>query len=327
MMSRRSAEARHGTRRERAQARREIERQEQLARQRRIVYGTGVALVVIAVAAGLIWWLTTREDDPIEPGSQALHTFDTADFHALAFNPPEADTIYFGHHDGVQLSRDGGRTWEPGIVRGIDVQQIAVPSATPERRYVAGPNAIMVSTDSGQTWRPQPNNLPALDLRAFAVAPSDANRLYVAPTGDSFWTSSDGGVVWTQVTKPPAWEGDRIAIAVAPADPLRVFATYGGLLAVSQDGGETWHPRPGPGRRTASIAASPEGDGTLYIGTDIGISRVTEGGSWERLPLVPDGPILAVAASLTNAGRIIAVDSAGNFYRSDDAGRSWIRGE
>src|SRR3990172_11497799 len=38
----------------------------------------------------------------------AIHTFDTADYHSLAFDPDQPNVVLFGHHGGLQMSDDGG---------------------------------------------------------------------------------------------------------------------------------------------------------------------------------------------------------------------------
>lgn len=47
-----------------------------------------------------------RDPLPREPADVHVH----ADFHALAFGPTEPDVVFFGHHNGVMRSQDGGRT-------------------------------------------------------------------------------------------------------------------------------------------------------------------------------------------------------------------------
>lgn len=47
----------------------------------------------------------------------AIATLQTADFHALAFTPDNPNVVFFGHHNGMMRSDDGGRTWTPLVER------------------------------------------------------------------------------------------------------------------------------------------------------------------------------------------------------------------
>jgi hypothetical protein len=69
-----------------------------------------VGLVAVAlVLAGLAgWWLIGRSG---LSSSSALYQFHTQDIHSLAFDPTSADTIFFGHHQGLLVSHDAGKSW------------------------------------------------------------------------------------------------------------------------------------------------------------------------------------------------------------------------
>src|SRR3990170_3137986 len=93
-----------------------------------LAIGIGAA----AVVGGVLWWMDTSDDGaPIAWGRLA-----TADIHALAFDPADADRLLFGHHDGLLATSDGGRNWEPTSLAGSDAMNIARLSG--ERLQIAG---------------------------------------------------------------------------------------------------------------------------------------------------------------------------------------------
>ncbi len=278
------------------------------------------ALIACALLGLGAWWVVAR---PESARSGVLHRFQTQDFHSLAFDPVDADTIYFGHHQGLQVSHDAGRHWQDAALAGVDAMQLAMPAADASRRYAAGHNAFYVSTDGGASWQSQPNNLPGLDLHSFAGSPSDPLRLYAAPVGQGLFTSADGGTTWNRLTLPPSGETTTLALAVDPADALHLFAGVGDQLAESEDGGQTWRLAPGPGSAIISVAADPWVPGGLYAGTDHGLAARSPDGVWRPLGLAAHGAVLAVAVSPAQPRRVAAIDQQGNFFRSDDGGASW----
>ena len=284
----------------------------------------GGLLALAVVLAGIaVWWAIER---PGSSGGQALYQFNTQDFHSLAFDPASADTLYFGHHQGLKVSRDGGKTWADTDLTGADAMALALPAGG-DRRYIAGHNVFFVSTDRGKTWQPQRNNLPDLDLHGFAASPSDPNRLYTYAVGiGELFTSGDGGAIWEVRALPPGMAMGMLPLAVAPDDPLRVYAA-GTQVVESRDGGKTWQGQSGPPSAVSAIAAAPANPGVLYVGTADGLWKRVTDGSWLKLPVTPHGAVLAVAVSATQPERVAIVDLEGYFFRSDDGGQSWNGGK
>ena len=60
-------------------------------------------ILVVVVIAGLI--ARTRRGD-----AQAIGVFEAGDFHTLALSANDPNLVFFGHHNGITRSTDGGRT-------------------------------------------------------------------------------------------------------------------------------------------------------------------------------------------------------------------------
>ena len=140
---------------------------------------------------------------------------------------------------------------------GRTVGAVGVPGQ-PNVFYIGVNNGgVWKTTDYGRVWRPIFDDQPTGSIGAIAVAPSNANVLYVGSgeglqrpdlsTGDGIYKSTDGGVHWTHLGLR---DGQQIpALIVDPRDPNRVFAAvlghpYGpnaerGVFR-STDGGATW---------------------------------------------------------------------------------------
>ena len=64
----------------------------------------GVAVMVVAIGM----WFTLLNIPGAGGNARPISRLSTADFHSLAFSITEPDTIFFGHHGGLMVSRNGG---------------------------------------------------------------------------------------------------------------------------------------------------------------------------------------------------------------------------
>jgi len=93
----------------------QIEQQRQQARQRQARQLVLGGVVVIALLLGIVWWTTGRSGNV--SGGIPISRLSTGDFHALAFSAVEPETVYFGHHGGLMVSRNWGRHLAAGVNR------------------------------------------------------------------------------------------------------------------------------------------------------------------------------------------------------------------
>lgn len=316
-MTNTSPQAKH----RRIERKNEAQRRVKQRRRQRVLGSLGVAVLVVALSGFGAWRLLGGAE---ASGGQPLHQFDTQDFHSLAFDPDDADTIFFGHHGGMMISRDAGITWQPGPPENVDVMQQAIPTADPNRRYVAGHDVFQVSVDGGETWDAPGTNLPSLDIHGFTAAPSDPDRLYAFEAqSSSFYASVDGGATWEARALPLGMRAGTIPLVVAADDSEHVYAGVGGKIAESRDGGRTWLESSDLGIGIIGLAIDPADPSAIFAATSDGLQKRESGGAWTKLPLTADGVLLAVVVHPRDPERVAVIDRQGNFYRSDDGGRTW----
>lgn len=276
-------------------------------------------LLALALVAG---WLLAREAGKAS-GAPHVASLTTSDYHALAFSPADPATLFFGHHGGLLVSRDGGRTWEPTPLQGADAMALAAPPSDPDTLYVAGHDVFVKSTDGGQTWQAVRTNLPGTDLHGFAADPEDAARVYAHVVGAGIFGSHDGGQTWDRLSADVP--NTIINLAAGPtSETLYAAAGQTGLMR-SEDGGRTWVPLASmPGEGAVALAFDRTG-GRLWLST-LGPAAglyVSEDAGENWRPLDVKGLVLAVAVSPLDPDRVVAVDEAGRVYASRDGGRSW----
>ena len=249
---------------------------------------------------------------------------------AVAGVPDNQNVYYFGTPGGgVWKTTDAGYVWNPVFdqERVASIGALAVAPSN-SKMIFAGTgeqtpgNGIYKSTDEGETW-----THIGLDetrfIQALLVDPHDPNTLiagansigvyvFARPvpvktfsTPRGVFKSTDGGKSWAQTLTNDATAG----VFDLENDPDNPKVLYASLYV------------------PASSPAMPDGKGVeanslIYKSTD-------EGSSWSALgakglPENGRGRLGIVVARGTEGQRLYAVMNQG-FYRSDDAGGSWIQ--
>ena len=278
----------------------------------------GAGLIVIA----LLWFvLSNRQSDALQ--AQPISKLSTADFHSLAFSLTEPETIYFGHHNGLLVSHNGGKDWEPTTLENADAMALALPSSDPEIIYAAGHEVFFKSLDGGKSWESVSTNLPGLDIHGFTVNPENADQVYAHVVGFGIFGSEDGGSTWTLLSAKAPPSTFNLAFGKNP-ETLYAAATEAGLWQ-SQDGGRTWTVVQNiPDNGAVAVAYVPT-QGSLYVTTigDLAGIYVSDnnGQSWQPLGL--NGTLLAIAISPLDTDHIVVVNDQGEVFASRDGGISW----
>lgn len=279
---------------------------------------SSIALLVAAAGVllvGVVAFLVFRTQDG-SAAPTAWARLDTADVHALAFAPDDVTHLYFGHHNGLLESRDDGRTWRPASLSGADAMNVRI--ANEGRIQIAGHEVYLETTDDGASWQPVPNDLPGLDLHAFAIDPADADHAWAFAVGFGLFETRDAGRHWA-LRQSGNWgylasyrAGDQTTlVAVGPEGLVR-----------SVDDGATWQPLAYPGAPLAGGLAAADDGSVLYAATSDGLKRSTDQGqTWQETGF--DGVALALAVAPGDPMTVVAVDDATRFYRSADGGASW----
>lgn len=283
-----------------------------------------VVLATLLVGAAAWRYVAPRPDSDGDP--VLLATLNTADFHALVFHPSDPQVVFFGHHNGVMRSEDGGRTWRPLVARtNFDAMGLAVDAKDPQTVYLAGHDTLQGSSDGGKSWRPMSHNLPGTDIHGFAISPDDPARHYAFVVGHGVFRSADRGAHWEPLGKPSA---DVMSLAAAGGNPETLFAgsMRGGLLR-SNDGGGTWtSASSGLSGTVLAISVDPSERQNVYAGTDRGLYKSADAGNtWRALPFRGLN-VATLAASPARPGLLLVISVTGDkgvVYRSEDGGESW----
>ena len=285
------------------------------------------------------------------------------------------DTLWLATNGGGQIHRspDAGASWT--VLPLSAHWPVFLRDAGSGRLFASAPESlpqplVMRSLDGGDSWRADSAGLgsaPATSLAADAgralygvggalhalsspqglwrnASPPSAYAHYpvlvtrpgeLRTAGPPFWTSTDGGVTWTQT---PSQTSDRLIYlsATEPGAPQIIYGVSermgvsGHTVVVaalsprrSADGGITWAPiEAGLPAFTYQLVAT--GEGRLIARTNAGMWFSADGGtSWRRIDGI-DGFLRSLRARAGAPGTVYLVTSTG-FYRSGDGGNAFTR--
>ena len=281
----------------------------------------------------------------------------------LAADPHRPERVYCGTFGrGLWRSDDAGASWAP-VADGIpyaDVMSVAVsPLERHGRQGVvwAGtePSALFRSEDGGDTWRERPalRELPSAPTWSFPPRPWThhvrwitpdpcvAERIFVGIELGGVMRSRDAGLTWED--RKRGSQLDAHTLSAHRLAPGRIYEAAGGGYAESRDGGESWRGFDEGLRHHYlwGLAVDPADPETILIAAARGpreahsdafaeatIYRRTSGPAWQEvrmgLPRPKGTRIYVLAANDAEPGVFFAA-TAGNLYRSADAGVTWER--
>ncbi|MGH2496251.1 MAG: VPS10 domain-containing protein [Ktedonobacteraceae bacterium] len=198
--------------------------------------------------------------------------------------------------------------------------------------------------------------------RVVAVA-GDAQHsqiFYFGSTGGGIWKTTDGGILWENVSDGYFKRASIGALAVAESDPnviyvgmgettIRSNVSHGDGVYRSTDGGKSWtHLGLAETRNIAKVRIHPRNPDVVYVAAlghahgpnaERGVFRTVDGGkNWERilfrseksgaidLSMDPNNPRILYAAfweAYRNAYTLVSGGEECGLYKSTDGGDTW----
>jgi photosystem II stability/assembly factor-like uncharacterized protein len=232
----------------------------------------------------------------------------------------------------IYESIDAGAHWvAEAYFDTLSASLVAIAPSLSSTLYAGAQELVFKSIDGGLSWA-MPGNLPygfrGFYVSALAVAPTNADVVYVAQTVAGFssgpdtgkiFKSTDGGGQWQEVPIPVPAPVAIGSLAIDPATPSIVYAAYGsynadkGGVLKSIDAGETWIAAQTGLPDTIfinALAIDPSAPARIYAATDQGVFRSTDGAAtWTP-----------INSGLTNLHvSSLSIDGAGSLLRAATA--------
>jgi photosystem II stability/assembly factor-like uncharacterized protein len=258
--------------------------------------------------------------------------------------------------DGLFRSMDGGKSWqEMGFANTGQIGAISVDPRDPNvvvvgvLGHISGPNqqrGVFRSTDGGKTW----SKVLYVDATTGCIqivrVPGSPKTLFAAMfhiirypwltieagSGSGIYRSTDGGATWHKLTRGlPQGPLGRIALAVAPSNPKRIYAMIyaeHGRLWMSNDEGDSWsfvsdnHALSARPFYFSAIAVSPQDENKLYFGALDFLESDDGGKTVHPIDEGVHGDDHAIWIDPDNGDHILNGNDGGAFETSD-GGRHW----
>jgi len=295
-----------------------------------------VSMLILAVGPDGVWrspdqgktW--NRFENGLQLGP------DTA--RAIAFDPENPQDLYLSGLEGGWRARGGQNRWEEiNVGLGVQHNRNVGPFAVVGQGPLVGPilhagvagEGYFQSRNGGISWSHTGTGLAAVAVRALAVSPSRADRVYLGTPG-RIWRSVDGGSTWENVSSTLRGSGRIVHdLWIDPRDDKRVLAATDGGVFFTEDGGGQWRASQGAGSVRALAVHASQGSYSLVLAVgEAGVYRSENGGS--TFTLVAVGPDLMnlrdVAVDPTESKFVYAVRGDRGVLYSRNTGTSWNLG-
>lgn len=296
--------------------------------------------------------------------------FGSGSIGAVAVAPSDPNVVYVGtgEHavrgvmthggDGVYRSTDAGRSWKHiGLEQSQHIARIIVDPRDPDVVYVAAQGAlygpsqqrgVYKSRDGGATWK----QVLHLDERTGAAELSmDASNpriLYAAlwehgrqpwkitsgGPGSGLYKSTDSGESWERLSEGLPEKMGKMAIAVSPVNPDKVWALIESDssedergLYVSLDAGKHWKQVSSEPRLVQrawyyiEVFADPKREDTIYVMSAPALRSDDDGRTWVDMD-APHGDFHDLWINPDDRDNFI-ISTDGGASITFDGGRSW----
>jgi photosystem II stability/assembly factor-like uncharacterized protein len=242
-------------------------------------------------------------------------------------DPLNPSILYAGDNDALFQSLDGGAKWS----------QLAT---------------FQVMAPSGST--PLPPVAVSAELHSLLVDFTNPNDLYlgIARPGGCYYAdivlykSSDGGATWNNgmgsYSMGIGCDGAIDAMAMNPIDSNTLYLPFGDdccfdfTILKTTDGGAHWQNPNTRGLETSNeanaLVIDPKTPGTLYVATDIGVYRSTDGGASFLPAGFANTTVVLLAIDPVHSNVLYAATSSNysthapgflGLFKSTDSGASW----
>lgn len=168
---------------------------------------------------------------------------------SILLDRADPDTLWVGVElDGVQRSRDGGRTWE-ACNEGMftpDIHGLALSRHGARKLFATTNKGLFVSEDDGDSWSHHVLDSPWQYTRVSQERADESGTLFLTngngPPGSTgrIMRSRDNGKSWED-TGATGFNSTPWCFATNPADPQLIYTVSNlGQIYRSTDGGERW---------------------------------------------------------------------------------------
>jgi photosystem II stability/assembly factor-like uncharacterized protein len=193
------------------------------------------------------------------------------------------------------------------------------------RRLLITLTILIIALPLCAQWRRA--NLYGADVRALIIDPSSPDTLYLGTSGGEVYVSTDAAKTWQNPRRGipfPGYVVDNLVLDRSGRLWAACWGAWGGgVIAVSEDGGQNWTRRDAglEDFSVRAIAIDPHDADFIVVGGLTGVYRSTDGGaSWEQISKQTNVESLALDPRTHDR---IYVGTWRQGTRTDDGGKTW----
>jgi len=248
---------------------------------------------------------------------------------ALLRSSASCNSAWAGVDDlGVYRTLDGGQNWHRRGLNSI-VMVVTAVAGDDTRLYAATwGDGVLKSADAGATWIPSNVGLEdhAWLYELIVEAAGPARILYVGTADAGVYRSSDDGATWYPVIRGLSDLNVRsLALATSESSEILYAGVASQGLFKSTNQGDFWEKTALPAMRVRDVIADPFDPDIVYVATDNGVFRSTDGGAtWPAAYHQLGGKRVNTLLVAPSSRRVLyaGLENEG-VYRSDNAGGEW----
>lgn len=258
---------------------------------------------------------------------------------SMQFSPFNLQAMYASTDKGFFKSEDGGSSWvllfKPHAQE-AETNLFAFDPNQPRTIYLNVLHEGLYKTqDDGKNWRLINNTFAEDKWSKLAINPINANEMYITTDHNGLFHSMDGGVHWNQANNG-ILNLSILSLATSSSHVLYAGTNQQGLWIKHE--GENWIPSAAQFAHDSisHIAVDPKHPANLImlvnkdprtVYNDIYYSH-DAGVSWQRASVNVDKPSdfipMSLAINPVNPSEMFAGGNAGDIWKSQDGGASWI---
>jgi photosystem II stability/assembly factor-like uncharacterized protein len=159
-----------------------------------------------------------------------------------------------------------------------------------------------------------------------AISPADPDLMMLNCDMSAAYISQDGGRNWRMIHQAQLRTDTRCKPGFHPTDSDVIYASSGGRLRISRDGGKTFSPI-GNLRESlyGEISIDASNPAAMLVGTRNGRCwRSADAGNTWTVCDGPNGQVLGFHFDQTSGGRVALAATDTGIWRTDDGGRTWV---
>lgn len=220
---------------------------------------------------------------------------------------------------GLYLGDEGGAEWENIAFKNMRTFAIQIfPEHGDGLFYTANGNGVMVSRDSGKSWRVT-TGWEITEILEAAAVPDHPEIIYIG-TAYGVWKSTEYGENWQKLTS-------RFvnSLHIDVKDASRIYVGEEDGLVISQNAGKSFKRVKNFSYAVNCVTQENANPNRLYLGTeDNGLFLSdNKGKSWQQITTAKTATIYSVTVDPRNSNIVFASTFSDGILRSTDRGKNW----